>query len=147
MNSPTTECITDRTTEPRHFSAGFFLKKGRKVVSWLLISTLSSSCCTTALWDATHPNETIEVHPDEVTEAALIEDGFTFHQDEKSGYFHIEKTPSEKAGDYALRVVGTPAAVCTDVLLAGAITMGIAYGSMYGVVIDPAQFEQSHSRL
>lgn len=137
MNSPITECITDRTTEERHFSAGFLLKKGRKVIAWLLISSLSSSCCTTALWDATDPNETIEVHPDEVTEAALIEDGFIFHRDEVSGYFHIEKTPNDKAGDYALRVIGTPVAVSTDVLLVGVFSLYAMYAPLYAM--DPAQ--------
>ena len=141
MNSPTTECITDRTAKPRPFSAGFLLKKGRKVISWLLISTLSSSCCTTALWDATDPNETIEVHPDEVTEEALIEDGFTFHQDETSGYFHIEKTAGEKARDYSLRVIGTPAAVCTDVLLGGVFSMYVMYAPLYAM--DPAEADWS----
>ncbi|HSR88365.1 MAG TPA: hypothetical protein VLL07_05385 [Pontiella sp.] len=116
---------------------------------------MGSSCCTTAFWDATDPNETIEISPDEMTEAALIEDGFIFHRDERSGYFHIEKTPGEKARDYGLRVVGTPVAVGTDVLLAGVITMGVAYGSMYGMLdpasmygmLDPDQSDRSYSHL
>jgi hypothetical protein len=91
------------------------------------------------LWDATDPNETIEVSPDEVTEAALIEDGFTVHQDETSGYFHIEKTAKQKAGDYSLRAIGTPVAVGTDILLVGVFSLSVAYGSMYG--LDPAQID------
>ena len=155
MNGFTTLCIPVQPTESRGLTVGFLLKKGRKILSWILISSLSSSCCTTALWDATDPNETIEVPPDEMTEAALIEDGFIFHQDEVSGYFHIEKTPKEKAGDYALRVVGTPVAVGTDVLLAGAVTMAVAYGTMYGMInpasmysmLDPDQTDRRYSNL
>jgi hypothetical protein len=155
MNGLITLCIPVQPTEPHRSVTIFLLKKSRKFISWLLIATMGSSCCTTALWDATDPNETIEVPPDEMTAAALIEDGFIFHQDEVSGYFHIEKTPGEKAGDYALRVVGTPVAVGTDVLLAGAVTMAVAYGTMYGMLdpasmysmLDPDQTDRRYSNL
>ena len=137
MNSSTLERITDRLMEPRLFSAGFLLKKGRDVISWILISTLSSSCCTTALWDATDPNETIEVSADEVTEQALIEDGFIFHQHTTNGLFHIEKTTKQKAGDYSMRVAGTPVAIGVDILLVGVFTLGLMYG------MDPAEVDWS----
>jgi hypothetical protein len=135
MNSPTIECITDRPTESRRFSACFHRNKGRHFISWILISTLSSSCCTTALWDATDPNECIEVSADAVTEEALIEDGFKFHQHTTNGLFHIEKTTKQKAGDYSLRVVGTPVAVGADVLLVGVFSLGLMYG------MDPAEVD------
>jgi hypothetical protein len=138
MNSPTIAVKTCRPTEPRRFSSAALLIKSRKTIAWLLISTLSCSCCTTALWDATDPNETIEVSPDEVTEAALTEDGFTFHRDEASGYFHIEKTAKQKAGDYSLRAVGTPVAVSADALLSGLLFVACGMAE-----VDPASLNWS----
>lgn len=141
MNSSATWHITDSLIPKNRSSARRHCRKSESFVSLLLASILCSSCCTTALWDATDPNETIEVSPDEVTEAALIEDGFTFHQDEKSGYFHIEKTAKQKAGDYSLRVVGTPVAIGADTLLVGVFFMGVMYG------MDPAEVDWSDSSI
>lgn len=121
MIPSTTECITARTWKHRRFSADCLLKTGRIIISCVLISALGSSCCTTTLWDATDPNETIEVSPEEITEAALIEDGFVFHRDQKSGYFHIEKTRGQKGLDYGLRAAGAPVTVTADALLVVAL--------------------------
>ena len=142
MKPSTTACRTDRSPEPRRFSAGVLLHKGRQLTAWLLVSALSSSCCTTALWDATDPNETIEVSPEEVTEAALIEDGFTFHRDESSGYYHIEKSPRQKRIDYSLRVVGAPVTVSADTLLSGLLLIGLGTAG-----VDPAEANWSALNL
>ena len=93
----------------------------------LLSASLCTSCCTTSLWRSTDPNEYIEVSFDEMTEEALEEDGFNYRKDEEKQLFFIEKEPSQKFGNYALRVVGTPITVTADSFLIGFLVYGLAF--------------------
>lgn len=145
MNSSAIWPITDSITQKSWSSARRLSRKGERFASLLLASILCSSCCTPALWNATNPNECIEVSPEEVTEYALVEDGFIFHQHTTNGLFHIEKTPMQKAGDYSLRVVGTPIAIGADTLVVG-LSLGVAmYGGMYGA--DLTDIDWSHFNM
>lgn len=96
-----------------------------KSVCWIMIAVMSSSCATTSLWRSTDPNETVELRYDDMTEEALIEDGFTFTRDDSKELFFIHKSAGEKRKDYALRAIGTPFTVALDAFLIGFLAVGL----------------------
>ena len=99
-----------------------------KLMMVLLTAVIFSSCCTTSLWRSTDPHECIEVSFDEMTEEALIEDGFTYRKDNAKQFFYIEKDSKQKLGNYTWRVVGMPVTIAADTFLIGftAIAFGMS---------------------
>jgi hypothetical protein len=91
-----------------------------------LSALLCTSCSTTSLWRSTDPNECIEVRYDQMTEAALIEDGFTYTKDDAKQFYFVEKSSKEKFRDYALRTLGTPVTVVADACIISFLAYGIA---------------------
>ena len=91
----------------------------------LLATVYSTSCNTTALWRSTDPNECIEVSFDEMTEEALKEDDFKYHKDDEKQLFFIEKDSTQKFGNYALRVFGTPITTTADACLIGLMAFSL----------------------
>jgi hypothetical protein len=61
-----------------------------------------------------------------MTEAALIEDGFTYTKDDERQFYYVEKSSREKFGNYTLRILGTPVAIAADALICGAVVYGCA---------------------
>ena len=114
-----------------------------RTVTFMLVASLCSSCCTRSLWQSTDPDEYIEVSFDEMTEEALKEDGFSYRRDDGKQLFFIEKDPSQRFINYASRVLGTPITVAADTFLTGLMAYGLAISeiSTGGVSVDKALAE------
>ena len=78
-----------------------------------LVATLTTSCATQKLWEATNPDALGSIPVGEVSEAELRERGVPYLKDEH-GIYHVGKTRMERFEDHALRFAFTPAALCVD---------------------------------
>jgi hypothetical protein len=88
-----------------------------KTIAVLLCTALCSSCCTKALWQATDPNEYVEVSFKNMTEAELKAKGLHYYRDETQNLFYVEQNSKQKVGNYTRRTLGIPVAVATDALI------------------------------
>ena len=62
----------------------------------ILIATLAASCCTEAVWESRlNPDYMTEVHYFDMTESALIEDGFTYTKDDEKQLYFVQTTKTQ----------------------------------------------------
>ena len=76
---------------------------------------LAGGCVTPALLEAVDPNEKRILSRDRTTEEELQRRGLSYTV--RDNYFVVEKTPWQKAGDYALLGIGLPCAAAADTAL------------------------------
>ena len=86
-----------------------------KIIILITCAILSTSCCTDALWRGhATDNHIIEVSYDDMTERALIEDGFAYTKDDARRFYYVEPSRTEQRLDTAARVAATPVALAAD---------------------------------
>ena len=105
-------------------------------INLTMCALLSTSCTTTSLWRSTDPNECIEVRYDEMTEAALIEDGFSYTKNDTKQFYFVEKSSREKFKDYALRTLGLPVTVTADACIISFFAYGYTVSEAPAGVVD-----------
>ena len=86
----------------------------KKMLAMLLMMLGTSSCTTSALWDATDPNEYIAVASTRISENSLKQKGLKYYTDDSKTLFFVEKSKLQKITDYTIRTLGTPVTVALD---------------------------------
>jgi hypothetical protein len=91
------------------------------------------------LWDATDPNEYVQIKYTDITEQELLDSGSEYIKDDEKHLYYVKKNSFQKLSGFALRAFGTPVTVVVDaatVVLLG-IGVGIADNFVEDHTVDP----------
>jgi len=88
--------------------------KATRVIFIAAIAFCGISCATLSLWDATNPNEFVEVLDSSITTTDLNSNKIAYRVDENTGRIFIKKSSLRKLGDYTIRTLATPFTIVID---------------------------------
>jgi len=120
------------------------MKKGIAPVYFFLlicaVCLLLPACFTPALWDATNPDEYIEVKNQDISVEELEAKGIKYWKAERSGKIYMKKNGLRKFRDYTVRMFATPITVTLDTAVG--VTYLVVVGRMSMFHLDSEQIEQ-----